>query len=79
MNVPFAEKLKRNKIMLFASMTNDFRLNQKYNITMGLNATYIHGGMQGYLTLVICITSPLMPSGQVRIRSGALLCRQMTY
>ncbi|MDN4753080.1 outer membrane beta-barrel protein [Porphyromonadaceae bacterium W3.11] len=48
MDVPFAEKLRRNKIMLFASMTNDFRLSQKHNISLGLNGTYIKGGMQGY-------------------------------
>lgn len=48
MEVPFADKLRKNKPMLFASMTNDFRLSQKHNITIGLNVTYTHGGMQGY-------------------------------
>lgn len=48
MDVPFEEKLKRHKVMFFASMTNDFRLSQSHNITVGLNGTFIHGGMQGY-------------------------------
>lgn len=33
---------------LFTTMTNDFRLSQKQNIVVGLNATFIHGGMQGF-------------------------------
>lgn len=48
MDVPFAEKLRRDNVMLFVSMTNDFRLSQVRNISVGLSGTYIHGGMQGY-------------------------------
>lgn len=50
MDIPYEEALERHRFMFFASLTNDFVISEKHNLTAGLDASYITGGMQGLYT-----------------------------
>ena len=51
LEIPYEPTYQCTKPMYYVALSNEFRLSQKHNITIGLDGSYLHGAIQGYYSL----------------------------
>ncbi len=51
LDIPYELTYQCTKPQYYVALSNEFRLSQKHNITIGLDGSYLHGAIQGYYSL----------------------------
>lgn len=51
LDIPYEPTYQCTKPQYYVALSNEFRLSQKHNITIGLDGSYLHGAIQGYYSL----------------------------
>ena len=51
LEIPYEPTYQCTKPMYYVALSNEFRISQKHNITIGLDGSYLHGAIQGYYSL----------------------------
>ena len=51
LEIPYEPTYQCTKPQYYVALSNEFRLSQKHNVTIGLDGGYLHGAIQGYYSL----------------------------